>query len=381
MRPAVPDVQSLHGVEVSRAGPGEPRVYTNSAFARARRNHRELHRELPRGGHRDVFSPGARGTTGDLEPAPRRASAPRTRTGDCTRPAPTPPSTCPRTALEVDASTDEFVDQHANLIIRLVRPGEVVGAHGWNLSGVRDGEVVLPNDDHPRALVVVPFERVPERRRAEERRRHLSPGSSFHGGMMNTRWFSDMAQSWMSVNLGPGPGSGRSTTFSTAPSVDLRHLDADGRGLRETPRVQRSVARIALRVRGETHGKLGPEREHPAGLERGRIEFYGRAPFAQRQERPAWNIGAVFPGLVGNRPRLAKRSSACVHAPRTATPASMPARSCATYRSVGPFERRRRRRRLRRVGSRNTRRRRRTSARTGARRRGRDRVRRGRRCR
>ena len=223
-----------------------------------------------------------------------------------------------------------------------------------------------PNDDAPRSAAAI-----------------SPPGSSFHGGMMNTRWFSDMAQSWMSVNLGPGPGSGRSTTFSTAPEASIfatltpmagasrdptctafrranrasraRRNPWEARARTRTPRGSRAWSDRVLRAR--------PLRTAPGNDPRGTSARCSRG----------WS--GIDRGWRRDRP------------PASTPRAQPPRRPCPRVLArridrSGPFERRRRRRRLRRrVGSRNTSRRRRTSARTGARRRGRDRVRRGRRCR
>ena len=152
---------------------------------------------------------------------------------------------------------------------------------------------------------------------------------------MNTRWFSDMAQSWMSVNLGPGPGSGRSTTFSTAPEASIFATLTPMAGGFARPHVYSVPSRESRFACAEKPmGSSGPNENTPRVSSVVGSSSTGAPPSHSARKRPAWNIGAVFPGLVGNRPRLAKRSSACVHAPRTATPASMPARSCATYRSV-----------------------------------------------
>ena len=60
----------------------------------------------------------------------------------------------------------------------------------------------------------------------------------------------------------------------------------------------------------------------------------GPPPSHSAKSFPACAIGAVLPGLVGNRPRFWRGEEACVHAPRTAIRSGAPEPSWATKRSV-----------------------------------------------
>ena len=130
---------------------------------------------------------------------------------------------------------------------------------------------------------------------------------------------------------------------------DARHLHAYARGSREAPRVQRAV-RVALRVRGEAHGQAAPGalREDAfcfrgtwrlvvQRVQRAFVDAHGRAALAQREEFARVDQRRRCCWVGGEAKKVGKRevsSSACVQAPRTATPLSTPARSRAANRDV-----------------------------------------------
>ena len=185
------------------------------------------------------------------------------------------------------------------------------------------------------------------------------PGRRRQGGTTNTRCFSDMAQSWMSANSSRSGESapfrspahrGRSTTCVTSPVAEMRATCTPMLGGAARPHVYKEPSESRFACAEKPMGRRRPALsvktlfvsaepgDWLSSVSSVRLSTRtGAPPSHSARSSPAWTRGAVLLGLVGKRKRLANgkfRSSACVHAPRTATPLSTPARSCAANRDV-----------------------------------------------
>ena len=150
---------------------------------------------------------------------------------------------------------------------------------------------------------------------------------------MNARYLSLIAQSWMSVNS--GVSRGKLITFSTVPFADSRATWNPMAGGLHKPQVYNlpsfgSFLACALKPMG----RLGPNTHSPLVSRESGSTSMGAPPSQSTSSFPAWNIGDVFAGLVGKLKMLARGDLAWVHAPRTATPFSTPARSCLASLAV-----------------------------------------------
>mmetsp|Transcript_20588 Transcript_20588/g.51281 ORF Transcript_20588/g.51281 Transcript_20588/m.51281 type:complete len:236 (+) Transcript_20588:99-806(+) len=162
----------------------------------------------------------------------------------------------------------------------------------------------------------------------------MLPGASFHGGIMNTRWSWDMAQSCTStISM---LCSGSVTTFCTAPPAEILATLSPMAGGWARPHVYRAPSLGSFLAWAENPmGRSGPNTQGPLVSSVLGSTSMGQPPSHSTSSLPAWNSGEVLAGLVGKLARLAKMELAWVHAPRTAMPAlSPPAFSCFTTRSV-----------------------------------------------
>mmetsp|Transcript_11005 Transcript_11005/g.42848 ORF Transcript_11005/g.42848 Transcript_11005/m.42848 type:complete len:233 (+) Transcript_11005:975-1673(+) len=168
---------------------------------------------------------------------------------------------------------------------------------------------------------------------APERAPATLSSRSFHGGTMNARYLSLIAQSWISVNCGVSRGS--DTTFSTRPSgASFATWKPTAGGLHKPQVYSRPSLASFLACALKPIGRFGPNTRSPTVSSDSGSTSMGAPPSQSTRSLPAWNNGDVFAGLVGKLKRLARLDLAWVHAPRTATPASSPALSCFASRGV-----------------------------------------------